>query len=147
MTPMNQLAGDLAHPALMGRDLPLAMVAAAIADARAGTRGVVLIEGEAGIGKTSLLRAALRDVPVVVVWAGCDEAEGDVDHGVIDELVRAAPRAGDQRRELLSALGGDPLRTGAALVGLVDSLDIDPARPLVVVVDDGHWADLPSLRA
>lgn len=132
---------------LLGRDLPLATLAATLADARAGTRGVVLVEGEPGIGKTSLLRAALDGAAAVVVWAAGDEAEVDVDHGLIEQLVRAAPLPGDQRKELLASIGDDPLRTGAALVGLVDGLQIDPARPLVVVVDDAQWADLPSLQA
>lgn len=108
---------------------------------------VVVVDGEAGIGKTSLLRAALVDSPALVIWASGDEAESDIDHGIIEQLVRAAPLPDPARKELQSTLGTDPLRTGAALVALVDSLELDPARPLVVVVDDAQWADPPSLRA
>lgn len=144
---MEQVAGRPAVPSLLGRDRPLATLAAALADARGGTRGVALVEGEAGIGKTSLLREALRDAQAMVVWASGDEAELHVDHGIIDQLVRAAPLDAEARRDALPTAGDDPLRTGAAIVRLVDGLDIDPDHPLVVVVDDAQWADLPSLRA
>jgi AAA ATPase-like protein len=51
----------------------LALLGASLAAARAGQSQIVLVEGEAGIGKTALLRRCLRDVPdVTVVWASGD---------------------------------------------------------------------------
>lgn len=133
---------------LVGRDLELATLAAAVADVRAGNRRVVLVEGGPGMGKTALLRAALSHERCTLVWASGDEHEVDIDLGVIDQLVRDAPldaAAADDVRSTLA--GGDPLRAGASLVGLLDGLHIDPSTPLVAVVDDAHWADTSSLRA
>lgn len=144
---MEPVVGPPPATALHGRDRPLALLAAVVADARAGRRGVVIVDGAAGMGKTALLHAGLRDERAVVVWAGGDEAEIDVDHGIIDQLVRAAPLDPDVRRDLLPDGGADPLATGSAIVRMVDGLELDPSRPLVVVVDDAQWADLPSLRA
>src|SRR3546814_12098931 len=58
-----------------------------------------------------------------------------------------SPLAAADRDALLGEIGGEPLRIGAALVALVDGLDLDPARPLLVVVDDAPWADAASLQA
>ena len=132
---------------LPGRSDALAAIDAALASVARGRRGILLVEGEAGVGKTTLLRTALTRRPAVVVWATGDEDETDLDHGVVEQLARAAPLDPASRTELLGAIGGDPLAVGAALVGLVDGLSLDPARPLVVVVDDAQWADDASLRA
>jgi tetratricopeptide (TPR) repeat protein len=132
----------------VGRDRELAALAAALADARAGRRGVLLVEGAPGMGKTTLLRAGLRSAePSLVLWASGDETERDVDHGVIDQLVRAAPLSPADRAELRGAMGPDPLQTGAAIVALVDRLELARDRPVVVAVDDAQWADEASLRA
>src|SRR3546814_4262177 len=132
---------------LPGRDRHLAILAAALADVRGGKRSVVVVDGDAGIGKTSLVRGALAGEPSVLVWASADESEAELDFAIVDQLARAAPLAAADRDALLGEIGGEPLRIGAALVALVDGLDLDPARPLVVVVDDAQWADAASLQA
>ena len=63
--------------------------------ARAGQPGVVLLVGPAGIGKTALLAARAppareADEAPVIVATG-DEAETELDYGVIDQLLRRAP--------------------------------------------------------
>ncbi|MGV3759466.1 MAG: AAA family ATPase, partial [Actinomycetota bacterium] len=133
--------------ALPGRDAPLASLAALLADARAGRRGVALVVGEPGIGKTSLLRTALADSGATVLWASGAEGEAHVAHGVTDQLIRSSPLGEEERRRLREAMGTDPLAMGAAMVSLVDRLDLTTAGPLVVVVDDAQWADHPSLLA
>lgn len=139
--------GDRAGFRLLGRDQQLASLEAALADGRAGRRTVVVVEGEAGMGKTSLLREGLTGAGGTLVWASGDEAEIDVDHGIIDQLVRSAPLDPTVRAELSPAPGDDPLHTGEALVRLLDGLDLDGSNLLIVVIDDAQWADLPSLRA
>ncbi|MFP5255726.1 MAG: AAA family ATPase [Acidimicrobiia bacterium] len=133
--------------ALPGRDPALAALAAVVADARAGRRGVALVTGAAGIGKTSLLRAALTDVEATVLWASGADSEAHVAHGITDQLIRSSPLREDDRISLRAAMTADPLAMGAAMVSLVDRLDLAAAGPLVVVVDDAHWADSPSLLA
>jgi len=132
---------------LPGRDAALAALAAVVADARAGRRGVVLLTGDAGMGKTSLLRAAFGVVEGTVLWASGAEGEAHVAHGITDQLIRSSPLGRDDREGLRASIGSDALAVGAAMVALVDRLDLGAAGPLIVVVDDAQWADHPSLRA
>jgi len=53
--------------ALVGRDSEMAMLARLVAQVAAGQGSVVLIEGEPGIGKSALVRAALAGRPVLAV--------------------------------------------------------------------------------
>jgi DNA-binding CsgD family transcriptional regulator len=133
--------------ALVGREAAIARLRSTVDQARGRHLQVVVVEGEAGIGKTALTRHVLDASSAVVVRASGDEGESDLDHGVIHQLIRDSPLGAEARAELLALVGGDPLRTGEALVGLVDGLAIDPDRPLVVVVDDAQWADVASLLA
>ena len=152
----------LPGPSLIGRDAELALVRALLADTVAGRGGAVLVEGEPGIGKTALLEAGLADAEAF----GCQ-----VLRGVCDELTRRFPLSAmlgalgaredsaDPRRaavaRALSAPGnaeglgallaaGDPVMAAVEqLVGLVDRLCAD--RPVVLLVEDLHWADEASL--
>ena len=133
--------------ALVGRSEPLGRLRETIAEVRRGSLRCLLVEGEAGIGKTALARNALADEAAVVVWASGDEAEAELDLGVVDQLVRAAPFDAGTRRAVSEQIAGDPLRAGEALVRVVDGLTIDPDHPLIVVVDDAQWVDQASLRA
>src|SRR5271169_5664046 len=70
----------------VGRLLELATLGAALAAARAGEPQVVLIQGEAGIGKSSLVSEFLdgqRGVPVVA--ASGEEAEAFLPYGVVQQ--------------------------------------------------------------
>ncbi len=129
----------------VGRAAELARLVAAFGDA--GTPGlrVVLVVGEPGMGKTHLVRHALGRCGAPAVVAEGDPAETDLDYGVLDQLVRRSPLDGSAVDDLVPRAGTDPLVAGAALMRFVDGLALD--RPLVVVVDDAHWADRPSLDA
>jgi tetratricopeptide (TPR) repeat protein len=68
----------------VGRQPELALLEAALAGALAGHGGVVLVAGEAGSGKTSLLRAFLAraepvDASLVTAWGDCSDVEGQSD--------------------------------------------------------------------
>jgi predicted ATPase len=148
-------------PALIERDADLGVLSAAIARAQDGDGALVVIEGPPGIGKSSLLRAARAEAGVRGVrwlYARGGELERDFPYGVARQLLERPARAGGER--LLSgaaALARAPLglddRTQAAdselsgahgLYWLVCNL-ADRA-PVVLVVDDAHWADEPSLQ-
>ena len=129
---------------LVGRADELGVLAQAVRRARDGVPTAVLVVGEAGIGKTHVVRAALGREDVTVVTAVGDEAESDLDYGVMDQLLRNTalePEVGD----LLASPGTDPLQVGAALLRTLDGLQL--RRPLAVVIDDAHWADRASLDA
>jgi DNA-binding winged helix-turn-helix (wHTH) protein len=117
-------------PTLLEREEALGVLHRAIADARAGQGRVVLVAGEAGIGKTALVRA-LGAGEVRVVVGACDDLVTPRPLGAVHDLAEGLPRlaeplaqpgAGDLQRALL-----DELRHGRA--------------PVVVVVEDVHWAD------
>lgn len=108
-----------------------------LADARRGDGSVVLIHGEAGIGKTSLLRTWTGNLPqgLRLAWGACDP------------LTTPSPLA--PLREAAPQLGGqvvDVLRSGAPAHDVFASLVTALQRhPHVVVFEDLHWADEATL--
>ena len=129
------------RPGILERDAELAVLAAAVRDAAGGHGSVVLISGEAGIGKSSLVEAVRAQLP----------AEGRLLIGYCDDL--ATPRtlgpfrdlAGSVGTELSRAVadGSDRDRLLAALRAELDWAD----HPAVLVVEDVHWADDATLDA
>ncbi len=124
--------------AVVGRSAELAELTRCWGEARAGSPQVVLVEAEAGAGKTTLIRTFLEQLDAVpVLWASCDELETDLTFGVAAQLLGADPS------ELVDA--GDALSIGAAMIQALSDREQD--GPVVVVVDDLGWADLPSMQA
>ena len=115
--------------------------------ARSGEPRVVLVEGEGGIGKSTLLaRFASRLAGATVLRAGGDEAELLLPYGVVGQLVASARGSGGGPPGLLAAKlsdGVDPLAVGADLVGWLGQFQ----KMVLVVIDDLQWADGPSARA
>jgi DNA-binding CsgD family transcriptional regulator/tetratricopeptide (TPR) repeat protein len=150
---MHQVIGDGQPPGwrvVVGRADELAMLEAAAAEARRGHPKVVLVEGEAGIGKSSLLAqfaSGLADA--VVLRASGDEAELMMPYGIVGQLVASAHGAGGHPSGLLTSdLSGavDPLAVGAELVVWLGQ--VCRGRGMVlVVIDDLQWADGLSARA
>ncbi|HLZ93966.1 MAG TPA: AAA family ATPase, partial [Candidatus Dormibacteraeota bacterium] len=128
--------------------------------------GVLLIEGGAGIGKTSLLAASCERAAELgheVLRARGSELEAGFAFGIVRQLFerRLALAPADERRALLASpasaakavLAGKPAEGAAqdtsfaVLHGLYWlAANLAAARPLVIAVDDAHWADLASLR-
>ena len=154
---------------LLEREPELARLRALIDSAATGEGRVLLIEGEAGIGKTSLLRAAegLAEAAGLNILRGRGGVlERDFAHGVARQLyelpLRRAPEA--RRRRLLqgaAALAAPVLglaepeargegpgadATFAANHGLFWlTADLAEEQPLLLLVDDAHWADSATL--
>ncbi|HEX6539074.1 MAG TPA: AAA family ATPase [Candidatus Dormibacteraeota bacterium] len=152
----------------MGRQRELDAIGRALAESLSGRGRIVVLSGEAGIGKTRLLSEVARvagEVPVL--WGRAVEAEGAPPYwpwrqvlDSADEIGDApAPRSGDA--SLLSMIVQTGLEGGGAAPGglapgdarfrVFDALgrrlrEIARARGLVVLLDDLHWADTPSLR-
>jgi DNA-binding CsgD family transcriptional regulator len=144
------------------RDGELTAIAEACAAARAGSGRAVLIEGPAGIGKTELLKAGRseaqrNDLGLLSAVAG--EQERGHPYGVVRQLLeRHLVELPDTKRselfrgaaELAAPIFSEaPAVTSpelgyAVLHGLYWLVANVVSRPYLLVVDDVHWADVPS---
>jgi DNA-binding CsgD family transcriptional regulator len=161
-------AATAVEQTLLERDGELAELREALSEAGEGRGCVVLIEAPAGIGKTSLLRAACEAASASgfdVLRARATELERDFAYGSVRQLLEPAiARASDEERDRLfagAAALSKPLftPTGAlqhasspdsafailhGLYWLVDN--IAAGGPVVLAVADVHWADPESVR-
>lgn len=119
---------------LVERGELLATLSAYLAEARAGSGRLVLLSGEAGVGKTSLVRAfTAQESGARVLWGTCDP------------LATPEPAAPfHDMAPLATVLAGKPVRV-ELLTAILDELR--PAPVTVMVVDDAHWADEVTLDA
>jgi ATP/maltotriose-dependent transcriptional regulator MalT len=133
----------------VGRDTELDVLADCARQADAGIPWLVLVEGEAGIGKTTLIRQMLERLDGFAVWwAGCDQTEQDWPFSVIEQwLRRADPRLVTDAGPTLAGLSPtvSPMQVGAELLALIGT--VEETTPLVLVVDDVPWCDGASLKA
>ena len=151
-------------PVIAGRDAELAALGAVLGELSAGRGRAVLIEGEAGIGKSALVTAALAraDARRIRVLAGvCDELAQQLPLSVVTQAIRLGNdgSAAERRRSVGPsdetgtgdgripgpALGaGDPVQAASEeLLGTVHKLCAK--GPLVLVLEDLHWADGASV--
>jgi DNA-binding CsgD family transcriptional regulator len=135
--------------AFIGRQGELAVLEATVDEVRRGSPRVVLVEGLAGIGKTALLRRFLAGAEDLHrISASGEEVEAGLSFGVTEQLLRAGRKAlpsGVAPEPAHPGRASDPLAVGAVLVDLLGLAQ--HAGPVAVVLDDAHWADLPSLQA
>ncbi len=122
---------------LLERDELLALLTRQQADAAAGAGRLVLVEGEAGIGKTTLLRAFAQSVQeeAPVYWGACDAMHTPRPLAALEDIAAGASAA---MRALLAG-SQDRHRLFVAFVDLLAE------RPAVAVLDDVHWADDATL--
>ncbi|WP_370499692.1 AAA family ATPase [Mycolicibacterium sp. jd] len=142
---------------LLGRESEQQRIAELVAGARLGQSGVLVVRGEAGIGKTALLEdtaAHLGDM--TLVRASGTEAESTLEFSGLHQLLRPAlhlidrlpaPQCDALAVALLMRDGPAPERfaVGAATLSLLSRYAEDSA--LLVLVDDAHLLDSPSADA
>jgi tetratricopeptide (TPR) repeat protein len=146
---------------LVGRRLTVDALRSAVDAAMAGVGGVVLLAGEAGMGKTALAAEAAayaKACGALVVWGTCWEGEGAPGYWPWIQVVRTLARDGGGGETVLAALTGANEATAGVLgdeaAMRFRTYDATAAylrertasQPLVVVLDDLHWADISSLR-
>ena len=160
---------------VVGRGTELALLGAVIKRVSAGEGSeVVLVSGEPGQGKTTLVAEAARSAHedgMIVLWGRCDEGAGApyapfaealthyVTHadqqllrahveGYGAEVARLVPTLTQRVGPLPAPTTADPDTERylllAAVVALLDAASA--GRGVMVVVDDLHWADKPTLQ-
>jgi tetratricopeptide (TPR) repeat protein len=137
----------------VGRAAELAELLAALDDAFAGRGALLLLRGEPGIGKTRLaeeLAARAEARGARAAWGRCWEGEGAPAYWPWVQILRAAPFGplpGDAPLAGLIPSGDEPQGARFALFDAVVRRIHRAAAdaPLVLVLDDLQWADLPSL--
>ncbi len=140
---------DVERGALIGRRGPLAVFDEALRGAARGAGGVVLVSGEAGIGKTRLAEEAARRASAegfTVAWASCWEGGGAPPLwpwlqllDVLDAATAVAvDPAGGASVEGVAGAARFPVYA-AVLEALEDACS--RLGPVLVVIDDLHWAD------
>ena len=124
------MSGRIASPELIGREAELEAISGALELASAGQGRTVLIGGEAGIGKSRVLAAALEDARsrgAIVLQGGCVSlAEGALPFGPIVEAIR--PLLADAQ----------PATSGVKEVGSIDDALLGVAAELGLLA--GHRA-------
>jgi len=150
---------------LVGRDRPVARLRAELDRTVASHGGVVLVTGEAGIGKSALVRdlvGTARDSGAGVAVGTCWDRDDAPGHWpwvqVVRALIDGAAGWADARAQAGAELDAWLTPGGGDLGGLVgdefalhDSVTtllvaLARRRPAVVVLEDLHWADEASLR-
>jgi DNA-binding winged helix-turn-helix (wHTH) protein/tetratricopeptide (TPR) repeat protein len=156
-----------------GRERPLADLTASLAAAGAGARQLVIIEGEPGIGKTTLVEKFLagrsEGTAVLIAHAACTEHDGPGEpyRPMLDALMRvcrsgpsqsllrrcaptwlaqmpALQMPGERQRLERRAAGVTQNRMSRELTDFLEVLASD--RIVVLWLDDSQWADPPTLH-
>ncbi|NED95342.1 AAA family ATPase [Phytoactinopolyspora alkaliphila] len=156
-------------PALVGREHPAAVIRAEVQRTRTGHGGLLLVTGEPGVGKTALIAEMLRQAAAdgsLVAGGACWDRQGAPGYWPWVQVIRALERQLDPQTwaDATSAAGpgltyllGDfteppPMsdldEAAFRLCDAVTTVLVTVARshPLVIALEDLHWADVSSLR-
>ena len=154
---VSDATAGLGPEALFGRDRELEVLAGLVTGVAAGQGSAALIEGEPGIGKSALVRAALGGAAGLgcqVFWGTGDELGQTLPfHPLLDGLHVREPSANPRRNTIVRLLRGEVTADYGAdgLAILAEQLlaliaEQCARRPVILVIDDLQWADQDSVR-
>jgi len=149
---------------LLERDDQVAELVDSLTRGGAGHGVVSLIQGPAGIGKTAMLDAAMRaareDDAFTVLMARASELDRGFGFGIVHQLLEPVVAVADEERRArlftgaarrAEALFGGTPTANAVDYGVLSGLfwliaNLADERPVALLVDDLHWADVASMR-
>jgi DNA-binding CsgD family transcriptional regulator/tetratricopeptide (TPR) repeat protein len=131
--------GFMGSDLFVGRSAELGVLHEALAEVKAGVGGVVLVVGEQGVGKSSLLRAGLgeaEDQGCRLAWGVADELGQRIPLWLMDEVLAGAAETP----------AGEDVAVAARVERCLAEVDrLCAQSPLVLVAEDLQWADEASL--
>src|SRR3712207_6806750 len=142
---------------LHGRRRECARIDELLAGARAGQSGALVLRGEAGIGKSTLLRYAADRADGLRVLRGTGtESESEFPFAAVHQLLQPVRKhidaiPGRQRWALRAAFGledaggNDRFLISVAILSLL--AEVAEEQPVLCLVDDAQWLDGPSADA
>ena len=142
---------------LFGRARECEVLDRLLAGVRGGSSGVLVVDGEAGVGKTALLEYTVEAAREFrIARTSGVEAEMELPFAAVQQLCSPLldflDRLPQPQHEALRVAFGliaghapDPFLVGLAVLSLLS--EAAEERPLMVVVDDAHWLDHASARA
>ena len=131
---------------LLERDEALRELSATLSDATAGHGRIVLVGGEAGIGKSALVEhfSAARRGTTRVLWGACDSMFTPRPLGPLHDI--AAQTGGELEQQLASESEGSTTMAGRTGRGaLFAALLSELQQPSIAIFEDMHWADEATL--
>src|SRR5689334_16286077 len=143
--------------ALLGREHEREALDGLLDGVRAARGGVLVIHGEAGVGKTALLEYAVEAAPEFrIAWTVGVQAEMELPFAaaqqlcapfldITDRLPQPQHDALDVAFGLSTGPAPNEFLVGLAILGLL--AEVAEEQPLLCVVDDAHWLDSASARA
>jgi DNA-binding NarL/FixJ family response regulator len=142
---------------LVGRSEEMATLGRLLAAAREGRSGVLVVRGEAGVGKSALLEQAVESADgFVVLRAVGIESESELAFAALHQILRPvldrmrrlpAPQAGalEAAFALSDEVVDERFRISLGVLGLL--AEVAEERPVLCVVDDAQWLDQASADA
>jgi predicted ATPase len=134
--------------AIVDRDSQLELLRSLLSSAAAGHGRVAIVSGDAGIGKTTIVRQCMRDAVSAgfqVASGHCYDLEATPPYGPWNDLARMLASNGGPTPDLTATLTSATVQEQHALVW---STIATRARqqPLLLVLEDMHWSDGPSVE-
>ena len=142
---------------LVGRATEIARTESLLAAAREGRSGVLVLRGEAGVGKSALLADAADRAPDFTVLRGVGiESESELAYAALHQILRPVldridnlpePQAAALRAAfaLTSETVDEKFRVSLGVLGLLS--EVAESSPLLVLIDDAQWLDRASVDA
>jgi DNA-binding CsgD family transcriptional regulator len=134
--------------AFVGREHELGVLDTLLAQVCTDGARIALVRGAPGVGKTALVRRFLDDHPHLTAVRGSgDEGEATISYALVDQLFGAVGLGGGALLAHIERVlpVEEPIVVGRLILAALIRSSV--AGPVVVVVDDAHWADVDSLRA